>query len=238
MLLTICNKANDKALNCLPFFSPLSLSLVLSMAATQQLITAATLGQSGGGGRGLLFPSVLPASQSSFIPVVDSNGVTQFMASPSTHSSSLSAPQTVPPIIFLGPGNIPLLSTTQPGMYLVNAAADQSSTQQQQQQQSSPVNHSLSAVTTQPSYIVFPQSFQMPQTLSMEQLQALSASFPQQRPDQQQVDGRNVESTRKISSKRHNSMSGDEVEEHFARALGEKWQQFKKDPNPQSKIST
>ena len=206
------------------------------MAATQQFITAATIGQSGGGGRGLLFPSVLPTSQSSFIPVVDSNGVTQLMASPSTHSSSLPASQTVPPIIFLGPGNIPLLSATQPGMYLVNASADQSSIQQQQQ--SSPVNHSLSAVNTQPSYIIFPQSFQMPQTLSMEQLQALSASFPQQRPDQQQVDGRNIESTRKISSERHDSMNGDEVEEHFARALGEKWQQFKKDPNPHSKIST
>lgn len=223
-------------------------SLVLSLAATQQLLTAATLGQSitGTGGRGILFPNVLPVSQSNFIPVIDSNGVTQLMASPATHSSSLPA-QGVPPIVFLGPGNIPLLPATQPGMYLLNTSAD---VQQQQQQQSpaTTVAPSLSAVTTQPSYIVFPQSFQMPQTLTLEQLQALSATIQQQKQqDQQQVDGRhNIETQRQtdtipdgISSRPSNhNINGDEVEEHFARALGEKWQQFKKDGSPQKKIST
>lgn len=238
--------------------SYLFFTLVLSLAAAQQLLTAASLGQSVGGssGRSLIYPNILPVSQSNLIPVVDSNGVTQLMASPATHSSTL--PQ--PPIVFLGPGGIPLLpaATAQTGMYLVNTpSTDLSSVQhQQQQQQPSPTaatNPSITptVATSQPSYIVFPQSFQMPQTLTLEQLQNLSATIQHQR--QEQLHGQVAASptqnsgnsnnniiplpVRPITNNHHN-VNGDEVEEHFARALGEKWHQFKKDGSPPNKIST
>lgn len=236
--------------------------IVFSLAAAQQLLTAASLGQSSGG-RSLIYPNILPVSQSSLIPVVDSNGVTQLMAaaSPASTHSSQPTPQTVPPIVFLGPGGIPLLpaaaAATQPaGMYLVNPPATDL---QRSPSATSVTLPSLSAVaTSQPSYIVFPQSFQMPQTLSLEQLQSLSASIQHQRQEQlQQVrhgrggqtppptrqtgsnsDVVNPPTVKPIHVNNHHNINGDEVEEHFARALGEKWHQFKKDGSPPNKIST
>ena len=228
---------------------------MLSLTAAQQLIAAATLGQPvAGGGRGLLFPNLLPVSQqSNFIPVVDSNGVPQLMASSATHCPSLST-QGVPPIVFLGPGNIPFLPAAQPSMYLVNPSTDLSSLQHPQQPSPPPsMQPTLSGITTQPSYIVLPQqSFHMPQSLTLEQLQALSTSYLQQRQEQlpQSIDIRRLEPARQmmnnsgsVSSRpsidSNHSTDGDEVEEHFARALGDKYKKvLKGSSSSPNKVST
>ena len=216
-------------------------SLALPMTATQQFLSA-TLGQQAG----LVFPGVTPtlsAPQSNVIPVLDGNGIPQFIA-----TSSSNPQQGVSPVFFLGPGGgIPVLP--QPGVVFVNPT-DLSSLQQ-----TSSMNTTQNIPSTQlaqPSYIIVPPSFQAPFGLTPEQISALTASIQQQQNQQQQQQHnqqqqkQQVEDTNKQSNVGTPSRSaelkrdtvgrvhsrhitdGDSVEEHFARALGEQWRQVKK----------
>lgn len=215
-------------------------------------MTTGGLSQQGG----TIFPGIVPAlptmTTPNFIPIIDNSGIPQFIAAPTVAAPSSSSPTSQPgtsPILYIGPGGIPLLA--QPGVMFVNST----------DLQRSPVTLAgatpmavPSTTNTTPNYIVIPPTFQN-FGLTMEQLATL-ASFQQQQQQQQQqshllqpqkvnvdltsssTDGRSsvgssgsLEGREEVSHssnmQSHPLADGDSVEEHFARALGDQWHQVK-----------
>ena len=186
---------------------------------------------------------MVPAT-SNWIPVIDN---AQLFTAPPTMAATPGTlqPQTSP-VFFIGPSNIPMLTPS--GVVFINPATD---VQQRSHVVSSgntplPVPSNTSNI---PNYIILPPTFSTNPVnfgLTLEQLN--SSNFQRQQHNSHQKinidltspdDNSSVDSN--CSMEMHEELSRsvnvpgvDSVEEHFARALGDQWNEVKAGNNSHS----